>query len=125
MTTIDDLFETLAALRHPETGCHWDRSQSLPDMLKPLRSEVEELAEAIGNDDTESMAEELGDVLWNVLFLMDLLASERGVAPHDVMRLVQEKMIARHPHVFGDETASTPEEALAAYKAAKERLKNT
>lgn len=123
MTDISDLFDILGKLRHPESGCHWDRTRTIHDMLTPLKNETEEFFAAVETGDPEQMEEELGDVLWNVLFLMDLLHATHGIRPRQVMDRVKAKMIGRHPHVFGGQTADSPEAARASYKAAKDALK--
>ncbi|MCC8189589.1 MAG: nucleotide pyrophosphohydrolase [Planctomycetes bacterium] len=109
----------LQHLRHPETGCPWDRSRTLPDMGKPLLDEAAEAAEALASDDHRHQCEELGDVLLNVM-LATVIAEEEGKFTwREVVEGVTAKLIRRHPHVFGGATAADPEEAMRLFQAAK------
>lgn len=109
----------MTALRHPDTGCPWDREQTLPKMGKPLRSEAAEAAEALAAADPAHMAEELGDVFLNIM-LATVIAEERGLFSwKDVVSGVTAKLIRRHPHVFGGKTAATPDEAMRMFLEAK------
>lgn len=111
-------------LRSPG-GCPWDREQSLASIVDCLRKETEELAEAIAKGDAAHVREELGDCLWNVAFLV-YLAEEKGMLSRDepVMGIV-EKLVRRHPHVFGAEKAATAEEALEVFNRQKEKERQT
>ena len=101
-------------------GCAWDRDQTLESCTKHLREEVEELCEAIEKWDAAAIREEAGDLLWNVAFAVHL-AEEKGLFPRDAVVMgILEKLVRRHPHVFGAEKASTPEEALAAFNRMKQ-----
>lgn len=113
------LLKVLAALRHPEEGCPWDRDLTLQDLPRPLVEEAEELAEALASGDDEHVAEEAGDLLWNVLMLIAIAEDEGRFAAADVVERVRQKMISRHPHVFGETKAATVEEAREAYQRAK------
>ncbi|MFP4541801.1 MAG: MazG nucleotide pyrophosphohydrolase domain-containing protein [Opitutales bacterium] len=113
------IFEQIRRLRDPEDGCPWDREQTLEGYGTCVLGEAEELAEALASGDLEQVREEAGDLLWNLCFVVHL-AEERGAfAGADVVRDVVAKMKRRHPHVYGDVSAATPEEALAAFRAAK------
>ena len=104
-----ELLEILKILRSPE-GCRWDRAQTLESLKKCLTDETEEVLAAIDRKDGENLCEELGDVLLEVL-LMSGIAEEQGMFTFgDVVQSVSEKMIRRHPHVFGDITDLTEEE---------------
>ena len=111
--------ELMRHLRHPEKGCPWDRKQTLATVGKPLLGEAEEAAEALAAEDPAHMCEELGDVLLN-LMLATVIAEEQNLFTwRDVVEGVSAKLIRRHPHVFGGETASSPEEAMRMFLAAK------
>jgi uncharacterized protein YabN with tetrapyrrole methylase and pyrophosphatase domain len=111
--------ELIKRLRNPEKGCPWDRSQTLESMAKPLVDEAKETAEAMAGSDHAHVCEELGDVLLNVM-LATVIAEERGLfAWRDVVDGVTAKLVRRHPHVFGGQTAASPEEALRMFKEAK------
>lgn len=110
METIAPLVEIIRRLRG-ENGCAWDRKQTPTTMWKCLAEELYELEEAIANDDEDNIVEELGDVLFQVLFIMEIYA-DSGRFPFDrVVNTVAEKMIRRHPHVYGD-ARITSEEGL-------------
>lgn len=116
--------ELMRHLRHPERGCPWDKEQTLPKMGKPLLSEAQEAAEALAGDDPAHMCEELGDVFLN-LMLATVIAEEAGLFTwRDVVEGVSAKLVRRHPHVFGDRTARSPEEAMQMFLAAKAAEKN-
>jgi MazG family protein len=118
------LFETLlnimARLRSPG-GCPWDREQT-PASLKPyLIEEAYEVLEAIDAGEPTALSEELGDLLFQVVFHARL-AEERGdFAMPDVLRAIVDKMVSRHPHVFADAVVDTPGEALAQWEQLKQR----
>ncbi len=119
MNEIDKILMTIKSLRDKDTGCPWDREQNIERLLKPLKEETEELREAIEEQDNTHIAEELGDVIWNALMLLEV-AEEEGVASKaEILEAVNNKMIQRHPHVFSTENASSVEEAIEAYSKAK------
>lgn len=101
MSAIDDLRETMARLRAPD-GCPWDREQTHQTLCEPLIDETCELLDTIDRNDLEHMCEELGDVLLQVVFHAQL-ADERGDFNFDdVAKGINDKLVRRHPHVFGD-----------------------
>lgn len=101
MSAMDELRQTIARLRGPG-GCPWDQEQTHASLVRCLIDEVSELIETIDCLDMPHMREELGDVLIQVVFHAQL-AQERGdFTFEDVAREVNEKLIRRHPHVFGD-----------------------
>jgi XTP/dITP diphosphohydrolase len=113
MTNLDDLIATANKLRAPG-GCPWDAEQTHQSLTKYLIEESYELVEAIESGDREQILEELGDVLYQVIFHSDLAQSGslgESFSIQDVAALSTKKMKGRHPHVFG-----TPEE-LERYKA--------
>jgi uncharacterized protein YabN with tetrapyrrole methylase and pyrophosphatase domain len=97
---IDDLLRVMSRLRSP-TGCPWDREQNHRTIRRHAIEEVYELVDAIEAGDDEEMAEELGDLLLQVVFHCQL-AKERGAFDFErVCRMIVEKLVRRHPHVFG------------------------
>jgi XTP/dITP diphosphohydrolase len=113
MTNLDELIATASKLRAPG-GCPWDAEQTHQSLTKYLIEESYELVEAIESGDREQILEELGDVLYQVIFHSDLAQSGslgESFSIQDVAALSTKKMKGRHPHVFG-----TPEE-LELYKA--------
>src|SRR4051812_20332684 len=124
---IDELLEIMAKLRSPE-GCPWDREQDHMTLRFHAVEEVYELIDAIESGDDHEMREELGDLLLQVVFHCQL-AQERGVFDFDaVARNISEKLIRRHPHVFGEGDAKTVDEVWAQWdkikKAEKAGTKN-
>lgn len=99
--TFARLVEIMATLRSP-TGCPWDREQT-PDTLKPyLVEETYEVLEALEAKDWHAFKEELGDLLLQVVFHAQLMAEEGKFTIDDVAQAIAEKLVRRHPHVFGD-----------------------
>lgn len=101
METIIPLLEIIRRLRG-ENGCAWDRKQTPSTMWKCLAEELYELEDAIVKDDGDNIVEELGDVLFQVLFIMEIYADSGRFSFDRVINTVAEKMIRRHPHVYGD-----------------------
>ncbi len=113
------LVEIIRRLRDPEHGCPWDRRQQLADMVRCLQAEAEELRIAVEAGAADEISGELGDALWNVLMCLEI-ARETGVAASvAIADRLKQKMIGRHPHVFGEVKADSLEAAKAAYLAAK------
>ena len=118
-----ELEQIVAALRS-EHGCPWDRAQTYESMKKCLADETEEVFQAIDNQDMENLCEELGDVLLQVM-LNSQIARERGdFTIDDVIDGLCRKMIRRHPHVFGEQQALTPEEGLKLWNQIKAQEKS-
>src|SRR5215468_7152512 len=124
----DRLVEIMTTLRGPD-GCPWDKEQDFNSLKPMLVEEVYEVLEAVENNDFEGLSEELGDLLLHVLFNAQL-AKESGRFDIDtVIDQISDKLVRRHPHVFGDESASTPEEVIKNWEAIKaqekaQKLKN-
>lgn len=115
-----DLVETFAILRGPN-GCPWDKKQTHESLIKNLREESEELIAAIEKKDPENMKEELGDVLLQVLLHAQIAKEEGLFSIDDVIQALYDKLHYRHPHVFGNVKAQSPEEALAVWKEMKRK----
>ena len=99
---INKLLYVMKKLRDPTKGCPWDKKQTARSLRPYLLEEAHEVAEAINVEDDASLQKELGDLLLNVAFQI-ILAEERGAfSTKDVITALEEKMVARHPHVFGD-----------------------
>jgi MazG family protein len=112
------LVDVMYTLRS-EKGCSWDRSQTLKDLKQYLLEECYELLQAIDLVDDHSMREELGDLLFEVVFLSQMMQEKNNFTLKEVLDHVLNKMIGRHPHVFGDVKAETPEKALASWESMK------
>lgn len=115
--------EIVAKLRCPETGCPWDRKQTVESLMKCVKEEADEVLEAVEKNDDANLREELGDLMF-VLFMVTQIASEEGrFTMKDILSEAAEKLISRHTWVFGDDTATTPEEALELWKKNKRKEK--
>lgn len=117
---INKLVEIMAALRG-EKGCPWDRQQTMESLKPFIVEEAYEVLEAIDEKNPEAIKEELGDLLFQIVF-QSQIAKERGEFElSDVIEKIAVKMIARHPHVFGDADYKTPEEVLVHWEAQKKK----
>ena len=102
MAEIDRLLAIMARLRDPESGCPWDLQQSFETIAPYTIEEAYEVADAIARDDMEDLRDELGDLLLQVVYHAQL-GQESGLFRfEDIARAICEKLIRRHPHVFGD-----------------------
>lgn len=119
MHDIQHLTQIVSQLRNPNGGCPWDLKQNFETMLPHLLEETYEVAEAIHTQDRTALREELGDLLLQVVFLSQLAKEEGAFDFNDVVRDLNEKLIYRHPHVFGDKSAQNEQEALANWEAQK------
>ena len=122
MYTYPELLGIIGELRG-EHGCPWDRAQTHESMIPCLRDECEEVIEAIGRGDDEDLCEELGDVLLQVVLNSQIAREENLFTIDDVIDGLCRKMIRRHPHVFGDAKAGSPEEGRALWDAVKAQEK--
>lgn len=118
--TIEDLRTVVEILRSPE-GCPWDREQTHESIRKNFIEEVYEAAETIDRADMPGMREELGDVLFQVVFHARIAEEERQFDLEDVCDEVCRKMIIRHPHVFGEQVTAPDGTALRDWEAIKDR----
>jgi ATP diphosphatase len=113
------LIEIMAALRTPGTGCPWDLEQSFATIAPYTIEEAYEVADAIARDDLADLRDELGDLLLQVVYHARL-AEERGAFGFgEVVEAITEKMIRRHPHVFGDARDLPPDEVRKLWAAIK------
>lgn len=102
-----------------EDGCPWDREQDFASLRQYVLEEACEVIDAIDDGDRELLAEELGDLTLQVVFLSELARHERAFGPDDVFRGLVEKLVRRHPHVFGDQHAKDSREVLQSWEAIK------
>lgn len=120
--TFAALMGLIATLRG-ENGCPWDRKQTPSTLSVYLIEEVFELVEAVSSDDTAAICEEMGDVLFQVLFLMHLFQEQRRFTPTDALGGIIRKMIHRHPHVFGADKLESAAEVKVRWREIKEKEK--
>ena len=128
MPTTGERFERavsiMARLRGPG-GCPWDREQTF-DTIKPYTlEETYEVLEAIDNRDWDELPGELGDLLLQVLFYAQMAKDEKRFSIDEVLDRLSDKLVARHPHVFGEVKADTPREVLRNWQALKAEEKKS
>jgi len=120
LETIDKLFDIIRTLRS-ENGCAWDRKQTPETMWKCLAEEVYELQEAIAKQDLQNICEEIGDVLFQLVFILEIFQEREEFTFSDVVDHVRKKMIRRHPHVYEDAKISTEQELNKQWEMIKTR----
>src|SRR5688572_27025021 len=118
MSAIEDLKATMARLRAAD-GCPWDQEQTHESLVRCLIDEVSELIDTIDRNDYPHMREELGDVLIQVVFHAQIAAEKGMFNFEDVARDINEKLIRRHPHVFGTGKLETSEQVIAEWEKIK------
>src|ERR1043166_7591539 len=99
---IAGLIAIMAALRTPGSGCPWDLEQDFASIAPYTIEEAYEVADAIGRGDLDDLKDELGDLLLQVVFHARMAEEQGSFAFGDVVQAINEKLIRRHPHVFGD-----------------------
>ncbi|PYD02188.1 nucleoside triphosphate pyrophosphohydrolase [Microbacterium esteraromaticum] len=121
LTEPDALRAAAETMRQVRERCVWSQRISHRDLVPYLIEEAHELIDAVERDDRAELREELGDLLWQVLFHAAITAQDASdpFDIDDVARGLTEKMVRRHPHVFGDAVATTPDEVLVHWNAAK------
>jgi NTP pyrophosphatase (non-canonical NTP hydrolase) len=119
MREMTDLLELMARLRDPEHGCPWDRAQTYATIVPHTIEEAYEVADAIARADWAELRDELGDLLFQVVFYAQIAREEDRFDFADVARGIVEKMTRRHPHVFGDEKYADAAEQTAAWERIK------
>jgi ATP diphosphatase len=121
---LSELCGIMERLREPDRGCPWDIEQTLATLIPYLREELEEAAAILpeveaGRADPQELREELGDLLFNVVFTAELAREKGWFTMADVVSGAAEKIRRRHPHIFADLTAKTPQEVEAIWSRVK------
>jgi tetrapyrrole methylase family protein/MazG family protein len=109
-------------LRSPD-GCPWDREQTFQSLIPFLVEEAYEVVEAIELEDDGKLQEELGDLLFQIVFLAQMAREKGRFEMKDIISASHDKMVRRHPHVFGDKPAKNAKEALSRWRSMKEKEK--
>jgi tetrapyrrole methylase family protein/MazG family protein len=120
---VNNLCRIVKVLRGPD-GCPWDKKQTHNSIRQHVIEEAYEVVDAIDNDDIDNLVEELGDLLFQVVFHAELGSEEGYFNINDVLTNVCKKMYSRHPHVFGDVKANNADEALKSWESSKQKEKN-
>jgi tetrapyrrole methylase family protein/MazG family protein len=118
MRTFNGLRRVVAALRGPD-GCPWDRVQTHRSLRPFLLEEASETLEALDDGDPSRLCEELGDLLLEVLLHVQIAEEDGEFGLEDVVHSITEKLVHRHPHVFGEATAETPEAVVEQWEELK------
>ncbi len=126
-SNIEKLLEIMRALRTPDSGCPWDIEQTFKSISPHTIEEAYEVADAIERCDTKGLKDELGDLLFQVVFHSEIAKEEGHFNFNDVVVGIIDKMVRRHPHVFADASVLTSQAQKVAWEdiKANERLNNT
>ncbi len=117
-SSLPKLAGLMERLRGPQ-GCPWDRKQTLQNLKVYLIDEAYEVLQAVDSGDPQLLCEELGDLLFQIVFMARLAQEQGSFDLEEVISRIEEKMIRRHPHVFADASASTPQEVLNQWDSIK------
>lgn len=117
-----NLLDTCDILLGPE-GCPWDREQTLISMRESILEEACEVIEAIDEGSDADLIEELGDLLYNVIFFCKLAEKEKRFDATEPIRQIHKKLISRHPHVFAEKKVESVEEVISQYEKIKKEEK--
>ena len=118
---MDRLLKLARRLRHPKKGCPWDLKQTIHSSRENTVKEAREIRQAILKKDHANLCEELGDTLWNIVFLITLAEERKLFTARQVRDGIYRKMIHRHPHVFGKRRARSAAEALKIFNEMKSK----
>ena len=118
LRTFEDLVAIMDRLRDPG-GCPWDREQTYATLRGYLIEECYEVVDALDRADLTGLREELGDLLFQIVFLARLATEDRSFEASDVVEGIAAKMVRRHPHVFGEDTATSSAEVLVRWEEIK------
>jgi nucleoside triphosphate diphosphatase len=118
---LEALLALMRTLRDPVRGCPWDRAQTFASIARYTIEEAYELADAIARGEMERLRDELGDLLFQVVFHARIAEEQQLFNFATVARSIHEKLVRRHPHVFGEQRALAPEELHASWEAHKAR----
>ena len=122
MTPFEELVKIMSKLRSP-TGCPWDREQTHHTLRPYLIEEAYEVLDALDNRDDGDFRDELGDLLLQVVFHAQIATEEQRFDIDDVARAINDKLVRRHPHVFGNTRADTADEVLTNWEKIKREEK--
>jgi ATP diphosphatase len=123
MAAIDELLRIMTRLRDPDGGCPWDLEQDFASLAPYAIEEAYEVQDAIAKGDMDHFKEELGDLLLQVVFQCEMARQLGLFTFDDVAKGISDKMVSRHPHVFGDASAETADKVLAQWDDIKLREK--
>ena len=122
---IDKLVKIMERLRDPKNGCPWDKVQTLESIMPHTIEEVYEVAEQIYSKNYKKLKEELGDLLFQVVYLSQIATEKNKFNFYDVVDSISSKMISRHPHVFKDKKFKNMKEFKLWWEKSKNKKKNS
>ena len=120
---IEKLKWVMACLRDPEHGCPWDKEQTFKTIMQCTIEEAYEVADAIEREDMNDLKEELGDLLFQVIYYSQMAQENSDFDFNDVTQTIVDKMIYRHPHVFSDNDACTTNDVNTIWEQQKDKEK--
>ncbi len=124
MKEFDELVRVVRSLRDPDGGCPWDKKQTRESLVPNFIEELYEAVEAIETGDVANLREELGDILLHILFQAQIGQENGEFTIKDVVQQITEKLIRRHPHVFGENKAVSAYDAKLSWESAKRKEKS-
>jgi len=123
MKEFDELVEIVEKLRHPKDGCPWDTKQTSRSLIPNFIEELHEAIEAIENDNGEHLSEELGDILLHIVMQAQMAKEEEKFDIKIALKKINEKLIRRHPHIFGNKKKSNAEKVKINWEQIKQKEK--
>ena len=123
-TSVDKLLDIMARLRDPEKGCPWDCRQTAESISGYTLEEAYEVYDAVAAGDMDALREELGDLLFHIVFYARIAEEQGSFSFSGIVQAACDKMIRRHPHVFGDVKVDSIEDQLKLWEEIKAQEKN-
>jgi len=120
--SFEELVKVTKKLRGKD-GCSWDKEQTFETIKEKLLEETNEAVEAIDKKDYENLKEELGDLMYNIILISEIAEEQSLFNMKDSLESIREKLIKRHPHVFGNKKLETREEVVKYWKQMKKQDK--
>lgn len=119
-SSLPELLAIMARLRDPENGCPWDVRQTWRSIIPYTLEEVYEVADAVDRNDATALCDELGDLLFQIVFLAQIAQEQDLFSFEDVVQGISQKMVRRHPHIFSDEEYASEQEQKQAWETIKQ-----
>ncbi len=123
MKAFEKLMQIVSDLRDETNGCPWDRKQTPKSLVPNFIEELYEVIEAIEDEDDEAMREELGDLMLHLVFQVQIAQEQGKFGMEDVLDAINNKLVRRHPHIFGDERVDTAEAVKLNWELIKKKEK--
>lgn len=124
MKELERLLLIMKSLRDPENGCPWDKEQTIDSIKAFTLEEAYEVVDAIERNDIDGLRDELGDLLFHIVFYSEMADEDKHFSFHDVVKQVNQKLERRHPHVFSDHKVDNVEQVKALWEQIKQQERN-